>query len=178
MLTSCHPWSKLTTPQTLQTNLLLASLYLAAYEILKSTLIQRPQGFFARDYKDGNPIFDEEYEAVKKLSKSLLKASCLWLKDLGAMTDQDMDKIDEFREHRNQLAHDLLPFLGNVDREINLQFLIEIRELLLKVDTWWVKEIEVPCNPDFDGVDVTEADIKPGSILLLDLLLLTATQEK
>lgn len=172
------PWEKFTTPEILQRNLLLASLYLSAYEILKSTLIQRPQEFFTRTFKDGKRILDAEYEVVEKLHKSPLQASCLWFKDLGAITDQDIDKVHEFREHRNQLAHDLLPFLGDVDQEINLQHLRAIYDLLKKVDTWWVKEIELPCNPDYDEIEVSDEDIIPGSVLLISLLLQTALQDK
>jgi hypothetical protein len=39
-----------------------------------------------------------------------------------------------------------------------------------KIEVWWVKEFEIPANPDFDGQDVDAANISPGSVIALKML--------
>lgn len=52
-------WEKLLNQQTLRTNLLLASLYLTAYELLKGTVVERIRSFLLPNFIDGanDPIF-------------------------------------------------------------------------------------------------------------------------
>jgi len=46
--------------------------------------------------------------------------------------------------------------------------------LVAKIERWWIREIEVPANPDFDDIDLTEADYSAamsGRMVFLGLMM-------
>jgi hypothetical protein len=164
-------WLKLATPEILGGNLIRASLFLVAWEILKGSIIGKPLGFFATEFKDGNWQPSPKYkEVVLSLDRNVLMASCLWFKSMEALTDDDIRKLQEAREYRNQIAHNLLEFLGNYDKELEDKHLQVVQELLVKVDRWWVREIEIPTNPDFDGQEIPDEEISSGNMLVLAMI--------
>jgi hypothetical protein len=170
-------WEKLLTPETLRGNLLRASLFISAFELLKTAIIERIQSFFTFDYIDGQPQLDARYQEVTQLHSRLLQASCLWLAQNGAITADDMEMLNAIRTHRNELAHELPHFLSDANRNIDMRRFENIRYLLRKIETWWIKEIEIPTNPDFDGVEVPEEDIQPGSVIMLDFIIKIALEQ-
>jgi hypothetical protein len=42
--------------------------------------------------------------------------------------------------------------------------------LLRKVETWWIKNVDIPINSDFDGQTVEDQEIIPGPVMGLQLL--------
>jgi hypothetical protein len=57
---------------------------------------------------------------------------------------------------------------------IDVKILFEIRDIEEKADTWWISEVEIPINPDFDQVEVKDSDIKLGRMIILDHLISVA----
>lgn len=104
----------------------------------------------------------------------MLIASCLWLEQNGAISPQDATSLRSIRRHRNQIAHELPYLLGDIDREINLEYLQQIRQLLRKIEVWWIRNVDLLVNPDFDGVEVADEDIEPGPVLILDYIIRVA----
>jgi hypothetical protein len=49
-----------------------------------------------------------------------------------------------------------------------------MRQLLEKVEIWWIKEFEIPTNPDYDNVEIRDEDIKSGTVLGLDYVISVA----
>ena len=49
--------------------------------------------------------------------------------------------------------------LFDTDLNVNVGYFLRIRELLEKIGIWYIKNVEIPVNPDFDGVEVDEKDI-------------------
>jgi len=47
--------------------------------------------------------------------------------------------------------------------------------LLRKIGVWWVVNVEIPTNPDFDGQEIDEAGIVPGAVLSLQMLIEVAS---
>ena len=47
---------------------------------------------------------------------------------------------------------------------------LNIIELLCKIEKWWILNVEIPTNPDFDGKEIDEDGIVPGPIMTLRLL--------
>lgn len=46
-------------------------------------------------------------------------------------------------------------------------------EIIEKVDKWWIKEIEIPTNPDFDDMDYDEIkwdEVLSGNMILISFL--------
>lgn len=171
-------WEKLFDAETLQTNLLLASLYLTAYELLKTALVDRPRSFFTLGLidEDEKSVFSKEYNDVKRLHKDPLMAACLWLNQLEALSDENISEIRLIRQHRNQIAHELPNFLFDPELEINVGHLLSIRCLLRKVGIWWARNVDMLTNPEFDNAEVSDEDIHPLNVLLLDEIIRLALE--
>lgn len=130
----------------------------------------------------GRPIVDgrkpsESVEVHSNGSKTEFRPTDTKLSsdgDAGVLTGQDLERLDEIRRHRNEIAHELATFLVEESKEVQLDLLRDMRELIRKVDTWWILSIEVPANEEFDDVEVTEEDVQSGQVLFLDLLLSVA----
>ncbi len=160
---------KLLTPHVLKSNLVMASLYLSAFEILKTSIVERIKKFFT-DYNGNQLHVSSDYRNVTRIHKDELQASCLWLEQNGAITSDEVLMMDSIRQHRNKIAHELPHFLIDVNREIDIQNFENIRCLLRKIEVWWIREVEIPSNSDFDGLEVADENIQPGPVLLLDVL--------
>ncbi len=48
---------------------------------------------------------------------------------------------------------------------------IEIIGLVDKIERWWIVNVEIPTNPEFDGQDIDEAGIVPGGTMGLRVLI-------
>jgi hypothetical protein len=73
------------------------------------------------------------------------------------------------------LAHQLFEVLtGQVESKHETQF-EELVELLRKIEIWWVVNVEIPVNPDFDGQEIDDEGIASGTILLLQMLIEVAS---
>ena len=148
---------RLLSKEVLKDNLAKAGLYALAYELLKNSIIERPKSFFAM----GGTGSDDHYRAeVLSRHPNTLIASCLWFQENGAITEEDAREVLQFREHRNEIAHELPNVLLNPEVQVDENKLIRLFQLLWKIDRWWITEIEVPTDPDFDGQDVDPNEIR------------------
>jgi len=170
---------KMFNPEVIQQNLLNSSLYLTAFELLKGVVEQR-----LKDFMSMREPFDENYELresaeYKRLirnkkhpelgnNKNIYYSSCLWLKENEVITKEDFDKLQEIRLHRNKIAHQLPRLILDSEHEIDLELYNLINELITKIERWWIAEVEIPSNPDFDNVDVDINKIKGGNMLILE----------
>jgi len=171
-------WAKILKPESLRTNLIVASLFLAGYEMLQASVVDQIRSFFISGFNENGEIISERYKNdVLCLDKSPFRASLLWLKAFSAIDDTDIKLIDDIRKHRNELAHELPKFLGSVDSDINITLLERIYYLMTKIDRWWIKEVEIPINPDFDGQDIVDSEIFSGSMLIFQIMIKVATGE-
>jgi hypothetical protein len=169
-------WAKFLNPEALRGNLIVASIFLAAYERLRTSVIDRIRAFFTHGFDENGPIVSEEYKSdVLTLDKSPLRASLFWLQKMSAIDETDIARVDRVREHRNELAHDLPRFIATADAEINIHLLEVIYDLVAKIDRWWVREVEIPTNPDFDGQEVNDSDIQSGNMLFIQMMIQIAT---
>ncbi|WP_414545386.1 hypothetical protein [Nostoc sp. CCY0012] len=173
-----HSWAKFFKPESLKSNLIVASIFLAGYEVLKSSIIERIVNFFSSDFNENGAIISENYKnQVLSLHKNPLEASLLWLKGVSAIDDADIKLIDDIRKHRNELAHELLRFITTADSDINIHLLEAIYNLVYKIDRWWIKEVDIPVNSDFDGQEIVDSDINSGNMLFIQMMITIATGE-
>lgn len=164
--------NKFLNPDRLKNNLLLASLYLSAYELLKASIIENISDFFSTDYVDGKIVPNKQYyDEVTKTNKDLLRASCLWLAKVGAIAIDEVEEIHQIRRHRNEIAHELPKLLGDSELNLNIDYFIRIRELLGKIELWWIKNFEIPINSSFDGIEIADSEIHPGRVIMLDYVI-------
>ena len=174
-------WEKFLNPKKLKDILIRASIYLSAYELLKTSIIDHLTGFFASEWKfnektgEIETIQSESYkEKVRSLyPKDDFHSCCLWFFDNKAIDKEDLDSIQKIRRHRNTIAHELPKFLGSINYEVDRSLLKKIIEIIRKVDTWWVKEVEVSTNPDFDHMNYDEInwdEVLSGNMIMINFL--------
>lgn len=63
---------------------------------------------------------------------------------------------------------------GQVESNHQAQFSALVT-LLRKVGVWWVVNVEISTNPDFDGQEIDESSIVSDSILSLQMLIEVAS---
>ena len=154
-----HSWAKLLNPDELRSNLILAAIFLTAYEFLAQALIEPLKSFFADGFDSDGLILGEEYRTnVASLHKMPFFASALWFRNAGALTDSDIERFKAIRDHRNFIAHNVPAVLGSIDSDVRIDLLDSIVQMVSKIDMWWIREIEIPTRPEFDSVNESQID--------------------
>lgn len=75
-------WERALHPETLKTNIITASIFSMAFEMLKSSIIKKIEGFFTNGFDENGIIVSPEYkEKVISLNRSPLYASLKWSLD-------------------------------------------------------------------------------------------------
>lgn len=159
--------------------LIISSLYISAYEILKDSIVKRIDDFFMVGAKcrnwDNKREYDEEMQPYrKKHQDKKLYASFEWLLENFAITDEDWQNYESLRKLRNRLAHEMMTcIVENIDDSTNEIFenFKTMISLIKKIEIWWIKNVEIPCNPEFDGLEVVENEIVPGPVLGIQMLM-------
>jgi hypothetical protein len=150
-------WLKFLNPESLTQNLTRAAIFITCWEMLKEAVLEQPRDFFTHEWRDGEGIPSPTYKTdVLSLSRDPLIASALWFRDQHAITDDDIQLLRVLRTHRNDIAHELPKFLGSKEFDVQLDLLNGILQLVEKIDKWWIQNIEIPTNPDFDGRELTQ----------------------
>ena len=165
-------WENFLNPEVLRSNLIVTSIYITAFEILKKSIIERLKLFYANGFDQNGRIVSDDYR-TKVLSKneSPLYASLQWLKESSAISDTDLEQFKEIKKTRNRMAHEIPDLLGS---EIVLDIakpLGNLISLLNKIELWWITEVDIPTNPDFDGKEINHGEITPGPVISLQLML-------
>lgn len=165
-------WLKFLDPENLKENLMFSSLFIASFEAFKDYVVDEVKFFFNNGFSDGEFTFSEDYNTkVKSLDKSILKATLLWLKNLDAIDDNDIQSYDELRQYRNKLSHELMNLLfEGLPKELPEKF-AQLITLRVKIEKWWIMNIEIPTNPDFDAsTEVKEEDVMTSSQMFNQLI--------
>jgi len=90
---------------------------------------------------------------------------------MDAINEADVETFNRVKACRNTLAHNLLSTLGSEGLPSDFDdCFTEMVALLHKIEVWWITNVEIPTDPDFDGCDVDEESIVPGPIMTIQLL--------
>jgi len=163
---------------TMRQNLILSSLYLFLFEVVKFAITEDVKDFltFTSSLEDATgeittwEVMLEESErkqaravaAYKKrlgdLHKKKWKASCLFLEAIEVLDKQDVDDLGAIEAHRNEIAHELPRLLTAEDLDVNLRRLVRMREILGKIEAWQVS-IEVAISPELEGKEIRSSRI-------------------
>jgi hypothetical protein len=165
-------WLKFLDPENLKGNLMFSSLYIASFEAFKDYVVDTVKFFFNTGFADGEYTFSEKYNTkVKTKDKSILKATLLWLKELDAINDTDIENYDILMQYRNKLSHELMTLLfKGLPEELPEKF-SQLIQLRIKIEKWWIMNIEIPTNPDFDSSpEIKEEDIMTSSQIFNQLV--------
>jgi len=163
-------WEQLLNPIKLRQNLVRASVFLAAYELLQTVVKGRPKAFFLVDVVDDpGPGYKGK---VLRLHKDKFLASCLWLKSLDAIDADDLKTLARIRRHRNEVAHELFQIVSGADREVQRGLLIDLMKIVAKIDQWWLREMELDEEDGFGDLhEIPDEEITSGNMMLLSMML-------
>jgi hypothetical protein len=172
MCESSRRWEEFLNPEILKTKLISTSIYLAAFEILKDSIIERIETFFTDSFGPQGNILSPEYKTeVESKHKSKVRASLEWLKDQEAITADDIEAFNKIRESRNEVAHEIPKLLGGESSVDLAQQFEQMVALLRKIEVWWIVNFELAINPDYRDAEIDEGGIIPGPLLTLQLML-------
>lgn len=164
-------WERTLHPETLKTNIITASIFSMAFEMLKSSTVEKIEGFFTNGFDQDGPIISPEYkEKVLSLNRSPVYASLRWLQDMDAINDEDMGKFEHVKKCRNTLTHEMLCFASSgVDFNVAEAF-DEMVALLRKIEMWWFEYFEMAIDPESYPDDLDLDQVIPGPVWSLQML--------
>lgn len=165
-------WARTLHPETLKTNIITASIFSMAFEMLKSSIIEKIEGFFTNGFNENGMIVSPEYkEKVLTLNRSPLYASLKWLQNMDAIDDKDLERFEHIKKCRNTLAHEMLTFASSgVDFDVAEAF-EEMIGLLRKIEIWWFENLEMAINPEAYPEDLDLEQVVPGPVWSLQMLI-------
>lgn len=165
-------WEKFLHPEALRNNLISAALFISAFEMFRDAVEEKPKTFFSDGFDERGPIINQKYKSeVQSLAKSPFQASLLWLKGMEAFNQDEIDKINEIRRHRNELTHNLVQFVSEHDKNLEINLFESLLQLFSKMEKWWFVSFEAAINPDLLPEGSTLDDVVPGPIWSLQLML-------
>lgn len=150
---------------TLKNHLSYIALFIGMYENFIDTIEQRVESFLCDEMNinENGTIKYKRSEAYKNLierrkvddlgNKNSLKATMLWFLDEKAITQKDYDDFLLLKNQRDKYVHQMTDFLWNGLEEKDAGHVMSLFDLYLKIDNWWINEIEIPIAGD---------EIEPG----------------
>ncbi len=158
--------NKYQSTDTIRMNLLLSSLYLTAFEILKLSIIEGTKDYFL----DQDEITKNKEESLrnswpKEMVDSFINTykqqinryeneigvciidrdrlglipSCEWLMKEGVLNENDIHDVKAIRDHRNEIAHELPALLVSKGFDISIEHFTKIQLLIQKIDSFWAR---------------------------------------
>lgn len=137
-------------PLRLKKELLVRSMFLCVFEVLKKCVTEPGEKFFLLngDYEE---IINAFYPRNKKnkIIKDKFFAWSKWLVSMNAIDDIEFDLLMSLKNKRNDVAHKLANILFDLDHEFEFESvdIIVSLNILSKIESWWI-EIETghPAN--------------------------------
>lgn len=165
-------WERVLHPETLKTNIITASIFSMAFEMLKSSIIEKIEGFFTNGFDTNGGLVSPEYkERVLSLNRSPLYASLKWLQDMHAIDDKDLEVFEQIKRCRNTLVHEMLSFTSSgVDFDVAEAF-EDMVGLLRKIEIWWFENLEMAIDPETYRGDLELDQVIPGPVWSLQMLI-------
>lgn len=159
-------------PDNLKSSLIFCSLYIAFFESFKDYIIEEVKGFYTIEYnKNGNFIDPEYKENVLNRNKSELYACLYWLEEINAVSCDDLAIFDGLKKYRNKLSHEMLDFVFSGDKDELERKLVSLFELRIKIEKWWILNIDISIDPDFSDKVVEEKDVISSSQILYKIII-------
>jgi hypothetical protein len=160
-------------PDSMKQTLIRAGAFLSAYELIKLQVIDGVHDFYWHgEMRAGRKVYDDvRYQAeVTARDKNPFRASCAWLIECGAITQQQAHVLKEVYEHRHEVAHELPRIVIDPDVDVRTDLLLAAAGCLRSLGIFWGR-MTVDADPQWDGVDVSDDDIWGGPDLLMGSLL-------
>lgn len=165
-------WERFLDPEVLRPSLLMATMFITTFEILKNSIVDHIRSFFSDEWSMEGPTASAEYRTeVLSRHKSPVYASLDWLRENQVISDDDLVIFNKLKTTRNLVAHELFNIVTGETESNHIEQFEELVALLRKIEVWWVVNVDIATNPDYADVEIDEAGIVPGAILSLQMLL-------
>lgn len=126
---------------------------LTAFELVKSLIISPIKSFYYNTTYSENPLFHSYEQDVLSRHKKEFEACLLYLRDfMEAIDDEDYNAIQELREHRNILAHNIVNELPKLNFEDYSPLLAKVNKALFKLSKHQTF-IEIGADPELKDID-------------------------
>ena len=164
-------WERFLNPEIPNTDLMVASLFITAFEILQDSIIERVKRFFIEGSGNDEPVINKKYRTnVLTLDKRPLWASLQWLKQFKAIDDSDIEKLNVINACRNRLVQDSPVFITAGGKSDPLLLFVQMPEVLSKIEQWWMITVTVQSRLNFNDKKMNEAGTIRHNIMTLRLL--------
>ncbi|MDT4291920.1 hypothetical protein RO575_20340 [Methylomonas sp. MO1] len=165
-------WERVLNPVTLKSNIINASIFNMAFEMLKSSIVEKIESFFVEGFDENGLILSPAYKSeVLSLNRSPIYASLKWLQNMKAIDQNDFELFEYIKRCRNTLIHEMLQFASQgVDFDVNIVF-DQMVSLLRKIEMWWFENFEMEIDPDAYPDDLDLRQVIPGPVWSLQMLI-------
>lgn len=165
-------WERFLNPESLRANLMMAAIFVSVFEMLKDSIVSHIRNFFTNGFDENGAIVEETYESdVLARNKSVVFASLDWLRDEGVISNVDIELFKQVRNCRNEIAHEMMQVLTHGFTLERAEMFNQMVGLLDKIERWWIVNVEIPTNPDFDDAEIDEEGIIPGPLITIRLMI-------
>lgn len=155
-----------------------SALFLLCYDLLKDSIVNQVKLFYIIDDSELNlslqRMKDDYKREVLNLDKNIIEASVKWLKKMGAINDDDVTILLEYKDIRDKkIGHHLPMTIFDSKYLIKLEDIINMRNLIHKVDIWFIKNEQLPIYNSINDKQIDIENCQPisGTILILDLII-------
>jgi hypothetical protein len=173
-------WIDFLDPENLKGHLISSALYIAVYESFTDYVIDEVKFFFNTGFNENGFTFSDSYEkSVLTKDKRIINASLLWLKEITAISESDIETFNEIRSFRNKLTHELMDLLFKGLPPDFPQKFADLIALRIKIERWWILNVEIPTNPDSENLkNIEEKDIITGSEMIYRIIMDMLTNDE
>ncbi len=171
--------------ESLQVQLSFMALFIGMFEFMKDTLLSRVESFLCSEMtqnEDGEWVYihsDTYKSKIEKrhvngrIVKDRLRNTVLWFKDAEAITDDDYELFRKLREKRNSYAHKMAQHVWDGLPEQDAKGLLDLLDLYIKLDKWWINEIEIPISGEFAPGSYDEDSVESMALLTFKMMINT-----
>lgn len=171
--------------ESLQVQLSFVALFIGMFEFMKDTLLSKVESFLCGDMtqnKNGEWVYihnDAYTNGIEKrlvdgkIVKDRLRNTVLWLKDAGAITEDDYELFRKLREKRNSYTHKMTQHVWDGLSEKDVEGLSDLLDLYTKIDKWWINEIEIPTSGEFGPGSYDEDRVESMALLTFKMMINT-----
>lgn len=154
-------WAESLKPENLTGNLISCALYIASYESFTDNIVDQVRMFYSSGLIGGEFITSSEYETkvLKGNKKHPIYATLLWFKEKDVILEDDLLQYESLKKYRNKLSHEMTSLLfDDISKDFVANF-SALHELRIKIEKWWMMNIEIPTGVDLDHKEVKEEDV-------------------
>ena len=143
--------------------------------MLLDSIKRHPLDFFSDRWTIDGPEPSAKYATEvlaldPKGKNDALRGSIAWLRKMDAISVDDEVSIRSVSNARNELAHEMTGMLGGSKPPEFIDHFAMLMTLVQKIERWWIINVELATNPDFDGQEIDEDGIISGSSLVMQML--------